>query len=67
MMIIKNAEPFFECTDKEQEFVLFARQHGDAGKMVNTPNKVDVVLISAMLEIIGRIENLEAVTDKKWE
>ena len=45
----------------------YAREHGDAGTMVNVPNKIDVVLISAMLELVGRIEDLEAVTDKKWE
>ena len=44
----------------------YARQHGDAGTMTNVPNKVDVVLISAMLELVGRIEDLEAITDKKW-
>ena len=45
----------------------FARKHGDAGTMVNIPNKVDVVLISALIEMIGRIEDLETVTDEKWE
>ena len=43
----------------------YARMHGDAGTMVNTPNKIDMVLISCLIELIGRIEELEVVTDKK--
>ena len=45
----------------------YARQHGDTGTMSNIPNEVDIVLISAIIELVGRIEDLEAVTDKNWE
>ncbi len=45
----------------------FARKLGDEGTMVNVPNKVDMVLLSALIEMIGRIEDLETVTDEKWE
>lgn len=53
--------------DRLDKIFEYARQYGDTGTMVNVPNKVDVVLISSMLELIGRIEDLEAVTDKIWK
>ena len=45
----------------------FARKHGRDEVLVYAPNKTEVVLICALLELIGRIEDLEAVTDEKWE
>ncbi len=43
----------------------YARMHGDAGTMVNIPNKMDTVLVSVLTELIGRIEDIEAAIEEK--
>ena len=52
----KRLDRMFDC----------ARRLGNAEELYTLPNKVEVMLICTMLEMMGRIEDLEAVTDKDW-
>ena len=45
----------------------FARKHGGSDTLAEEPNKTELVLICTLLELIGRIEDLESVTDKEWK
>ena len=45
----------------------YSREHYNGKIVFNTPNSVEMMLICVMLELIGRIEDLETVTDKMWQ